>query len=51
MDEALKQIGERLRGLRDALDLSTQDLADTCGISVEKYERVEKGEVDITISN
>lgn len=51
MDEALKQIGERLRGLRDALDLTMQDVADTIGISVEKYEKVEKGEVDITISN
>lgn len=51
MDEALKQIGERLQGLRDALDISAQEMADTCGISLEKYERVEKGEVDITISN
>ena len=50
MDEALKQIGERLRGLRDALDLTAQDVADTCGISLEKYEKVEKGEGDITIS-
>ncbi|MBQ8050326.1 MAG: cupin domain-containing protein [Bacteroidaceae bacterium] len=51
MDEQLKQIGERLRGLRDALDLSAQEVADTCGITLEKYERIERGEVDITISN
>lgn len=51
MDEQLKQIGERLRGLRDALDLTAQEVADTCGISLEKYEKIENGEVDITISN
>ncbi|MBQ6652109.1 MAG: cupin domain-containing protein [Prevotella sp.] len=51
MDEQLRQIGERLRGLRDALDLSAQEVADVCGIALEKYERIEKGEVDITISN
>ena len=51
MEEAIKQIGERLKGLRDALDLSTQELADTCGISLDKYEKIERGEVDITISN
>ena len=28
MDEQLKQIGERLRGLRDALDLTAQEVAD-----------------------
>ena len=51
MDEQLKQIGERLRGLRDVLDLTAQEVADTIGISVEKYEKIEQGEVDITISN
>ena len=51
MEEAIKQIGERLKGLRDALDLSMQDVADTCGITLEKYEMIERGEVDITISN
>ena len=45
MEEAIKQIGERLKGLRDALDLSMQDLADTCGITLEKYEKIESGEV------
>lgn len=50
MDEQLKQIGERLKGLRDALDLSAQEVADTCGIDVEKYEKIEQGELDITIS-
>ena len=51
MDEQLKQIGERLRGLRDVLDLTAQEVADTVGISLEKYEKIEAGETDITISN
>ena len=51
MDEQLKQIGERLKGLRDVLDLTAQEVADTVGISLDKYEKIESGEVDITISN
>ena len=51
MDEQLKQIGERLRGLRDVLDIPVSEMADTIGISSEKYEKIEAGEMDITISN
>ena len=50
MDEQLKQIGERLRGLRDVLDLTPEEVAETCGVSVELYEKIERGEVDVTIS-
>ena len=51
MDEQLKQIGERLRGLRDVLDIPMSEMAETIGVSVEKYEKIENGEMDITISN
>ena len=51
MDDQLKQIGERLSGLRDVLDISAEEMAGTIGIDVEKYERIERGEADITISN
>lgn len=51
MDEQLQQIGERLRGLRDVLDLTSQEVADTVGIALDKYEKIENGEMDITISN
>ena len=51
MDEQLKQIGERLRGLRDVLDIPMSEMAETIGVSVEKYEKIEHGEMDITISN
>ena len=51
MDEQLKQIGERLKGLRDVLDIPVSEMAETIGISSEKYEKIEAGEMDITISN
>ena len=51
VDEQLKQIGERLRGLRDVLDITPEEVAETIGIDVEKYYKIENGEVDITISN
>ena len=51
MEEAIKQIGERLKGLRDVLDIPAEEVAETCGITLDKYEKIEKGEVDITISN
>ena len=51
VDDQLRQIGERLRGLRDVLDIPISEMADTIGISAEKYEKIEAGELDITISN
>ena len=51
MDEQLKQIGERLRGLRDVLDIPVSEMAETIGISSEKYDKNEAGEMDIPMSN
>ena len=51
MDEQLKQIGERLKGLRDVLDIPVNEMAETIGIDAEKYEKIEAGEMDITISS
>ena len=51
MDDQLKQIGERLRGLRDVLDIPLSEMAETIGVSEEKYDKIERGEADITISN
>ena len=35
MDEQIKQIAERLRGLRDVLELTAEDIARECDISAE----------------
>ena len=37
MDEQIRQIAERLRGLRDVLELTADDIARDCDISAEEY--------------
>ena len=49
MNEQIKQIAERLKGLRDALDLSSEAVAAVCGITVEEYSAYESGGKDIPI--
>ena len=49
MDE-IKQIAERLRGLRDILELSVDELSAECGISKEEYIQAETGDSDISVS-
>ena len=43
MDEQIKQIAERLRGLRDVLELTAEDIARDCDISAEEYRLAETG--------
>lgn len=50
MDEQIKQIAMRLRGLRDALELSVEEVADRIGISVDGYKAMESGESDLSVS-
>lgn len=50
MDEQIKQIAERLRGLRDAMELTTEELTADCGIDRQEYEQAESGEHDISVS-
>lgn len=51
MDEQLKQIGERLRGLRDVLDIPVEEVAALCGITVDRYEKMESGESELSVAN
>ncbi len=50
MNDQIRQIAERLRGLREVLELTSQDLADACDISAEEYRLAESGEADISVS-
>ncbi len=50
MDEQIKQIAERLRGLRDALELPLEEVAKVCQLSTDDYLRLESGTVDISVS-
>ena len=50
MDDQIKQIAERLIGLRDALDIDIKDMAKTCGVTEEIYKGYESGNIDIPVS-
>lgn len=49
MDESIKQIGERLKGLREVLDIPAEEVAELCGISLEHYMKIEAGEADPSV--
>ena len=49
MEESIKQIGERLRGLRDVLNIPAEEIAELCGISIEHYLKIEAGEADPSV--
>ncbi|MCR5434426.1 MAG: XRE family transcriptional regulator [Bacteroidaceae bacterium] len=50
MNEDLKQIGQRLKGLRDVLDIDAQEIADLLGINLEEYEKMEGGESELSVA-
>jgi len=50
MNTQIKKIAERLHGLRDALDLTTEVVASKCGVSLADYEKYESGNHDIPMS-
>ena len=49
MEESIKQIGERLRGLRDVLNIPAEEVAELCGITIEHYLKIEAGEADPSV--
>jgi len=42
-EEAIKQIGCRLKGLREVLDIPAGKMAQLCGITIEEYLHMEEG--------
>jgi transcriptional regulator with XRE-family HTH domain len=50
MDDQIKQIAERLKGLREVLEISVDEAAITCGITKEEYQKYESGRYDIPVS-
>lgn len=46
----MKEIAQRLNGLRDALDMTVADMAQQTGITEEQYAAYETGEVDIPMN-
>ena len=49
MEESIRLIGERLRGLRDVLDIPAEEVAELCGITLEHYLKIEAGEADPSV--
>jgi transcriptional regulator with XRE-family HTH domain len=50
MNEQIKQIAERLAGLRDALEITPEEMSKACNLSVADYLRLESGTADISVS-
>lgn len=50
MNEQIKQIAERLVGLRDVLKITPEEMAHVCHLTPEEYLRLETGTVDISVS-
>jgi transcriptional regulator with XRE-family HTH domain len=50
MNKQIQEIAERLRGLRDLLDVSAEEMAGVCHVSNEEYIGYESGDNDIPVS-
>lgn len=50
MTDQIKQIAARLHGLREVLELTEQEVADTCQLTIEDYRELESGTRDISVS-
>ena len=49
MEESIRQIGERLKGLREVLNIPAEEVAELCDISLEHYLKIEAGEADPSV--
>ncbi len=50
MTDQIKQIAARLHGLREVLELTEQEVADACQLTIEDYRELESGTRDISVS-
>ena len=50
MCDPIKSIANRLRGLCEVLELSAQEVAESCHLRVEEYMALESGESDISVN-
>ncbi len=46
----IKEVAERLKGLREAYELSMNSFCEKTGISVEDYKKIESGEKDFSVT-
>lgn len=50
MDEQIRQIANRLCGMREVLEISPEEAALTCDITKDQYLNFESGKIDIPVS-
>ena len=49
MEESINSIGQRLKGLREVLNIPAEEIADLCEISLEHYLKMEDGTADPSV--
>ena len=50
MEPNIKEVANRIRALREDMDISAQDMADATGRSLAEYEKQESGEEDLSFT-
>ena len=50
MERQIIEIADRLRGMRESLEITPEKAAQTCDVPVEEYLKYENGEADIPVS-
>ena len=51
MSDNIKQIADRLKGLREVLEISPEEVAQSCNIDIDDYLAMESGSCDISVSS
>ena len=49
-DDPIQSIATRLRGLREVLELSEQEVAESCHLTLEQYRAMESGRTDFSVN-
>lgn len=49
MEEQIKQIAARVKELREILQVTPETAAQTCGLTIDEYAKIESGQVDISV--
>lgn len=50
MEIRIVEVAERIRSLREIMDISVEEMSKAVNYSVEKYEAAERGEIDFSIN-
>ncbi len=50
MNYNLKEVAQRLRGMRDIINISVEEMAEKTDVSVEDYNKIEAGEKDFSVT-